>query len=144
MSRDRFAAAATAGRVAALFRESACARQFFRDHIVPAHYALIVFLDQCVTQSELTVVGASSKMLLRRTVREVGTLAISITFIAAIAVLGVIWHLPQPAVLDSLETVPNVLAMEARMNEARNTQIVPRLSSASRSKETLPLDIFFP
>jgi hypothetical protein len=52
-------------------------------------------------------------MLRKKTFREVGGLAITITFVAAVAVLAIIWHLPQPTALDS---VPDVLSMEAKMN----------------------------
>ncbi len=52
-------------------------------------------------------------MLRRKTFKEVGGLAVSITFVAAVAVLAITWHMPQPSELDSLT---DVLSMEARMN----------------------------
>jgi hypothetical protein len=76
-------------------------------------------------------------MLHRRTVREVGSLAISITFVAALAVLAVVWHLPKQSDLESLEIIPNVLSMESDRNIDRIARHHPFLSN-SRSKETSP------
>eukprot|EP00292_Cryptomonas_paramecium_P005537 CAMPEP_0113673494 /NCGR_PEP_ID=MMETSP0038_2-20120614/6890_1 /TAXON_ID=2898 /ORGANISM="Cryptomonas paramecium" /LENGTH=410 /DNA_ID=CAMNT_0000589961 /DNA_START=11 /DNA_END=1239 /DNA_ORIENTATION=+ /assembly_acc=CAM_ASM_000170 len=45
----------------------------------------------------------------RSKVRDVGTLAITISFVAAIAVLGIVWHLPRQ---DELVSIPDVLSMD--------------------------------
>jgi hypothetical protein len=52
-------------------------------------------------------------MLRRKTFREVGGLAVTITFVAAVAVLAIIWHFPQPT---TLESIPDVLSMESKLN----------------------------
>ena len=62
-------------------------------------------------------------------------LAISITFAAALAVLAIIWHIPKQSALESLDTIPNVLSIEANRNLARFSHRLPELPS-SRSKVT--------